>query len=105
MGVVFGHMAMRKFKCNPSISGRGKAKAGIIVGYSYIGFYALLFFGAMILVVFNVMTKPDPVFPDPETQKQESSLQLDEPEKIENLNVHFAWTEQNAVDFSKDNNE
>ncbi len=77
-GVICGHIAMNKLKTNQLTTGKGKAKVGIIVGYSYIGFHALLFFGAMVLVTFNVMTKPDPIFPTPETQNQELSIEISE---------------------------
>jgi len=41
-GIICGHLARSEMKKDPSIQGTGLAQAGLIVGYIFLGFFALL---------------------------------------------------------------
>lgn len=58
VAVITGHMALRQTKQNPAIGGRGMAFAGLIMGYTMVGFLVIgivmtvisaVFFGAFTL--------------------------------------------------------
>jgi hypothetical protein len=65
LGIICGHYAITLFKKNRKAKGLKKAKAGIIIGYSYISFQLILFFGAMIWVAVSVMQKAEKEFQPP----------------------------------------
>ena len=70
-GIVCGHIALKNIKNDPHILGAKKAKAGLIIGYIYIGLVLLLLIIPMIWVTTSVMQKEDMTFPRPKEQTQE----------------------------------
>ncbi len=53
-GIICGHLAKSKMKKDPAVQGAGLAQAGLIVGYTFLGIFALV----ILLVISPLFTIP-----------------------------------------------